>query len=164
MKLALAISIAVLTIIGNPHYSKASPITCDQRGCSDWNSTSKGEAQSTPIHRMKMVREGGERFLPHPQGCPRVAFCACGAAVEVFGKPIRSLWPASAWFKFPRSHAAPGRIAVRRHHVFVLVRQEAGNQWLVKDYNSGGHRSREHVRSIAGWVIVDPHGGRMARL
>lgn len=34
-------------------------------------------------------------ILPHPPGCPRRAFCGCGAAVEVFGRPIRSLWLAA---------------------------------------------------------------------
>lgn len=103
-----------------------------------------------------------EVFLPHPSGCPRVAFCACGAAVEVFGRAIRSLWPAEAWFKFPRSYPAPGNVAVRRHHVFVLREHVEGLLWEVADYNSGHHLSRLHERSISGYAIVNPHGARYA--
>lgn len=104
------------------------------------------------------------RFIPHPPGCPRVAFCACGASVEVFGKPIRSLYLAAAWFKFPRSEPSPGKVAVRRGHVFVLREHVQGKVWLVTDHNSGGRRSRIHHRSIAGFQIVDPHGGRQGRV
>lgn len=110
----------------------------------------------------KLTREARieteDRFLPHPAGCPRIAFCACGAAVEVFGKPIRSLWPARAWYKFPRSAPGYKTVAVRNHHVMVLISHVGGNEWLVRDYNSGGHKSREHIRSISGYKIVNPNG------
>src|SRR3569623_3640440 len=49
----------------------------------------------------------GNVILPHPAGCPRRAFCGCGAAVEVFGKPVRSLWLAATWLRFPRATPAP---------------------------------------------------------
>jgi hypothetical protein len=48
--------------------------------------------------------------------------------------------------------------AVRRHHVFVLEQHIEGNTWLAYDANSGGHATRLHPRSIAGYVIVNPHG------
>jgi hypothetical protein len=32
----------------------------------------------------------------------------------------------------------------------------AGDVWNVHDGNSGGHVTREHSRSIAGYTIVDP--------
>lgn len=103
-----------------------------------------------------------EAFLPHPAGCPARAFCACGAAVEVFGSAIRSLWPASAWYRFPRTYPAPGMVGVRSHHVFVLRQHIEGSVWLIADYNSGGHQSRLHARSISGYTVVNPHGTRMA--
>lgn len=98
----------------------------------------------------------------HPRGCPKRLFCGCGAAVKVFGKPVRSLWLARAWYRFPRSHPAPGRVAVRRHHVFVLLDHISGSTWRVYDANSGGRRTRVHHRSIAGWTIVNPHGSQWA--
>jgi hypothetical protein len=94
--------------------------------------------------------------VEHPEGCPRRAFCACGASVRVFGRSIPSLWPAVAWYRFPRAEPAPGRAAVRPHHVFVLERQIRGNVWMVYDANSGRHLTRIHARSIAGYVIVNP--------
>jgi hypothetical protein len=80
--------------------------------------------------------------------------------VRIFGKPIRSLWLARNWFRFPRTSPAPGAVAVRRdgHHVVVLERHIRGSTWLVYDANSGRHRTCIHRRSIAGWAIVDPRG------
>lgn len=97
------------------------------------------------------------QMLPHPSGCPSRQFCGCGAAVEVFGTPRRDLWLAANWLKFPRTSPAPGMVAARRGHVFVLRQQMGNGSWLVADHNSGGHASRLHVRSIAGYTIVNPH-------
>lgn len=112
--------------------------------------------------RVARAASGNVQFISHPRGCPATKFCACGASVAVFGKPIRSLWPARAWYRFPRARPAPGRVAVRPHHVFVLRRHIEGNIWLAADYNSGGHRSRLHARSIAGYTIVNPTTSRIA--
>jgi hypothetical protein len=98
----------------------------------------------------------------HPRGCPKRLFCGCGAAVKVFGKPVRSLWLARAWYRFPRARPGPGRVAVRRHHVFVLLRHVRGKIWLAWDANSGGGKTRIHPRSIVGFTVVDPQGSRMA--
>lgn len=97
-------------------------------------------------------------MLAHPSGCPRRAFCGCGAAMEVFGSPRRDLWLAANWLKFPRTSPAPGMVAARRGHVFVLKQQNPNGSWLVADYNSGGRQSRLHTRSLAGYTIVNPHG------
>jgi hypothetical protein len=102
------------------------------------------------------MAEGAGRIVSHPSGCPRRAFCGCGAAVRIFGKPIRSLWLAANWFRFPRTSPAPGTVAVRKHHVFVLEHHIGGSVWQVYDANSGGRRTRIHARSIAGYAIVDP--------
>lgn len=99
------------------------------------------------------------QILPHPPGCPRRAFCGCGAAVEVFGRPIRSLWLAANWLRFPRASPAPGMVAARRGHVFVIRQVLGGGKVLAYDANSGGRRTRLHVRSLAGFVVVDPRGG-----
>lgn len=101
-------------------------------------------------------------FLPHPAGCPAIAFCGCGASVEVFGHSIRSLWLAAAWLRFPRTAPAPGMAAVRPHHVFVLRSHVRGDIWLTADYNSGGHRSRLQEQSISHYTIVNPHGAQYA--
>lgn len=97
-------------------------------------------------------------IVPHPAGCPRRAFCGCGAAVRVFGAPVRSLWLAANWFKFPRAAPGPGMVAVRRHHVFVLEAHIGGDLWQVYDANSGGRQTRIHARSLAGYTIVNPRG------
>lgn len=96
--------------------------------------------------------------LPHPPGCPRTAFCGCGAAVEVFGRPIRSLWLAARWLDFPRAAPAPGMVAARRGHVFVIKQVLGDGKVLAYDANSGGRRTRLHVRSLAGFSVVNPHG------
>lgn len=99
------------------------------------------------------------QVVENPTGCPRIAFCGCGAAVRIFGKPIRYLWLAANWLHFQRAAPAPGMAAVSRHHVFVLEQHISGEQWLAYDANSGGHLTRMHVRSIAGYTIVNPHSG-----
>lgn len=96
-------------------------------------------------------------IVAHPSGCPRIAFCGCGAALRVFGHHVRELWLAANWFKFPRSAPAPGAVAVRQHHVFVLQADLGGGVWEVYDANSGGHATRIHARSLAGYTIVNPH-------
>lgn len=99
------------------------------------------------------------QIVSHPSGCPSRAFCGCGAAVRIFGHPVRALWLAANWFKFPRSAPAAGMVAVRRHHVFVLEQHVSGNTWLAYDANSGGRQTRIHARSIARYTIVNPRGG-----
>lgn len=160
---ALAAILLALTVS-----AKATPqniIICNQQGCSDRvlsgatvNKTASGDHRGGNFNRRSVAASEGVSFLPHPAGCPRRAFCACGASVEVFGRSIKALWPARAWFKYPRSAPGYKMVAVRNHHVFVLISQVDGNNWLVKDFNSGGHRSRQHVVSIRGWTIVNPTG------
>lgn len=102
------------------------------------------------------------QILPHPEGCPRRAFCGCGAALERFGRHVRGLWLAANWLRFPRvprGSEAPGHAAARRGHVF-LIKEVLGNGLvLAYDANSGGRRTRLHVRSLAGFTVVDPSGG-----
>lgn len=109
--------------------------------------------QRTIVNRVSTAVQ----MLPHPAGCPRSLFCGCGAAVEVFGTPRRDLWLAANWLKFPRAAPAPGMVAARHGHVFVLKQQLSDGQWLVADYNSGGRASRLHVRPLRGYTIVNPH-------
>jgi hypothetical protein len=40
----------------------------------------------------------------------------------------------------------------------ALVRHVGGNEWLVHDGNSGAGLTRDHVRSISGFVVVNPNG------
>ena len=112
-----------------------------------------------PPETQRSFLQRGATILPHPPGCPRRAFCGCGAAVEVFGRPIRSLWLAARWLDFPRASPAPGMVAARRGHVFVIKQVLGNGQVLAYDANSGGRRTRLHVRSLTGFAVVNPHGG-----
>ncbi len=96
-----------------------------------------------------------------PSGCPH-AFCGCEASLYKFGRIIPELNLAANWRRFPRTAPASGMAAVRSGHVMILQQQVAGNIWLVHDGNSGGHATREHPRSIAGYTIVDPSSGSSA--
>lgn len=106
--------------------------------------------------RVRIAR-GNAQIVAHPSGCPSRAFCGCGAAVRVFGTPRRDLWLARAWLRFPRTTPAAGMVAARSGHVFVLEAHLGGDVWQVYDANSGGHATRIHARSIAGYSIVNPH-------
>lgn len=125
----------------------------------------KAYASYTPEHRIKLRSYDRENVIGgRPAGCP-YAFCGCEASRYVFGRIIPSLNLAANWIReFPRTSPAPGMAAARNHHVMVLISHVDGSNWLVHDGNSGHHLTREHVRSIVGYVIVDPHGGRMAGL
>lgn len=100
--------------------------------------------------------ETGSAIVGHPAGCPSRQFCGCGAAMRIYGRPVRDLWLAANWYKFPRAYPAPGTAAVRQHHVFILEAHISGDVWQVYDANSGGHQTRIHARSIAGYTIVQP--------
>jgi len=113
-------------------------------------------ADARPRHR----NYDSGTIVSHPVGCPARAFCGCGAALEVFGRHVRSLWLARNWFQFPRTSPAPGMVAVRKHHVFVIRQVISHNTVLAYDANSGGRKTRIHIRSLSGFVVVNPHGGR----
>ncbi|WP_275196111.1 hypothetical protein [Bradyrhizobium sp. CSA207] len=91
-----------------------------------------------------------------PAGCPQ-SFCGCGAAIRVFGRVVPELNLAANWLRFPRTSPAPGMVAARRGHVFVLEQHIAGDIWKAYDANSGGHATRIHPRSLRGYTIVNPH-------
>ena len=110
------------------------------------------------FHRAVVVASAATE-LPHPAGCPATEFCACGAAVEVFGRPIRELWLAANWFRFPPAALAPGMAAVRQHHVMVIKQVVGPNRAVVYDANSGHHRTQVHEVSLQGYSIRNPRGG-----
>jgi hypothetical protein len=105
-----------------------------------------------------------ETLIPHPAGCPARAFCACGASVKVFGKSVRSLWPSSAWLRFPRTSPGHMKVAAKRGHVFVIDYMINATTAMAWDFNSGRRLSRYHARSISGFHIVDPYAGTTASL
>jgi hypothetical protein len=93
-----------------------------------------------------------------PAGCPR-AFCGCGAAIRVFGHVVPELNLAANWLRFPRTSPAPGMVAARRGHVFVLEQSLGGDMWMAYDANSGGRATRIGARSLRGYTVVNPHAG-----
>lgn len=104
------------------------------------------------------ISVSGERIIGgRPAGCPS-SFCGCGAALRVFGHVVPELNLASNWLRFPRAAPAPGMVAARRGHVFVLEQSLGGDMWMAYDANSGGHATRMHARSLRGYTIVNPRG------
>ncbi|MBW7962270.1 hypothetical protein [Bradyrhizobium sp. BR 10261] len=104
------------------------------------------------------INVSGERIIGgRPAGCPS-SFCGCGAALRVFGHVVPELNLASNWLRFPRAAPAPGMVAARRGHVFVLEQSLGGDMWMAYDANSGGHATRMHARSLRGYTIVNPRG------
>lgn len=90
-----------------------------------------------------------------PPQCPRL-YCGCALSIKIFGKPIRDLFLAANWKRFPQTSPAPGMVAARRGHVFQLVRHIKGDTWLAWDANSGRGLTRIHPRRIAGFTIHKP--------
>ncbi|MFN3659570.1 MAG: hypothetical protein ACK4UO_20170 [Pseudolabrys sp.] len=140
----------------------AAPITCDDRGCSDRRGPQAAQARHARASRAAAIDAHGNAVIMggRPAGCP-YNFCGCEASLYLFGKIRPELNLAANWIKkFPRSAPAPGMAAARSGHVMVLMSHVAGDDWLVHDGNSGGKLTRRHVRSIRGYVIVNPHGSR----
>jgi hypothetical protein len=90
-----------------------------------------------------------------PAGCPR-SFCGCGASIRVFGHIVPGLNLAANWLRFPRTSPAPGMVAARGGHVFVLEQHVGGDVWMAYDANSGGRATRIHARSLRGYTVVNP--------
>jgi hypothetical protein len=126
------------------------------------------QAQARPhtyLHHIQYSRQAmamapsDERIVGgRPSGCPN-AFCGCEASLYKFGHIVPELNLAGNWRRFPRAAPAPGMAAVSAGHVMILQQHVEGNVWYVHDGNSGGHVTREHARSIAGYTIVDPSSG-----
>lgn len=107
------------------------------------------------------ARSAGIDLGGRPSGCP-YRFCGCALSLDIFGRIIPELKLAANWVrKFPRTAPAPGMVAARPGHALKLIAHVRGTYWRVWDPNSGRHRIREHERSIAGFVIVDPHASRV---
>lgn len=119
---------------------------------------SRHSAVSASSRSRTRTTSSSATILPHPAGCPRRAFCGCGAAVEVFGKPLRHLWLAASWLKFPAAAPGPGMVAARRGHVMVIRQMVSPGMALVYDANSGRGATRLHVRSLSGFRVVNPRG------
>jgi hypothetical protein len=127
------------------------------------------EAPQTPVqhasgaHRHVIVASAQSSspatIVDHPAGCPAHLFCGCGAAVRVFGHPVRSLWLAANWLKFPRTTPAPGMVAARPGHVFVIEALRDNGRVLAYDANSGHGLTRIHEVSLHGFTVVNPTGG-----
>lgn len=142
--------------LGEAHFkawdrANKAPTTKRQRAPS-----AKQQRRSIPARYSPAVASIGASILPHPQGCPRRLFCGCGAAIEVFGRPVRELWLAANWLKFPPAQPAAGMVAANRRHVMVIRQYLGNNTALVYDANSGGGKTRLHVRSLAGYSIRNP--------
>jgi hypothetical protein len=112
------------------------------------------------LHRRIVIHDhslDAGHFVAHPAGCPASLFCGCGVSVRVFGHPVRSLWSAAAWYRFPRATAAPGTVAIfGRHHVAYIEAVYGDGTALLYDPNSGGRATRVHRRSLSGLQIVRP--------
>jgi len=73
--------------------------------------------------------------------------------LRVFGRIVPELNLAANWLRFPRTAPAPGMVAARHGHVFVLEQHLEGDTWMAYDANSGGHATQTHARSLRGYTI-----------
>ena len=120
------------------------------------SSRGRAEAGTRGVSRGDVA--GAQIAGGRPSGCPR-SFCGCGAALRVFGRIVPELNLASNWLRFPRTAPAPGMVAARHGHVFVLEQHVEGDTWMAYDANSGGHATRIHARSLRGYTVVNPRAG-----
>lgn len=157
----LSITIATASADARPrhHMRKVTGVVvCNKLGCSD----RPGHGQSAVIAESATDANGNSTVVgSRPAGCP-YEYCGCEASLYVFGEIRPRLNVARNWrVIFPRTAPATGMAAVRTHHVMVLMSHVNGDRWLVHDGNFG-HETREHIVSIRGYTIVDPHRSRSA--
>lgn len=159
IRLGVALGAGMLVLLGAAP-SNAGTCTMENSGRTICAGTA-GISKARPVVRHTSDANGNAVILGgRPKGCPH-QFCGCEASLYVFGKIKPELNLAANWKKlFPRATPAPGMAAARSGHVMVLVSHIAGDQWLVHDGNSGGGLTRRHVRSIRGYVVVDPSAPR----
>ena len=107
--------------------------------------------------RFHRYADAGKIIGSRPAGCPH-AYCGCGLRKHL-GLTDKRLNLASNWARLFRREPAPrvGLAAVRTGHVMYIEGKTGGGQWLIRDYNSGGGLSRIHVRSVRGYVFVNPN-------
>lgn len=130
---------ACLFIIVSTQQVTAQQIKCDRYGC-------------RPSAKAHHVTHSGR-----PAGCPH-RFCGCALSIKLFGRIVPKLNLAWNWAReFPRVRYPHAElVAVRRHHVMQLLSHVRDDLWRVYDPNSGGGLIRIHVRSVRGFVFVDP--------
>lgn len=157
--------------------ASGSVIVCDLHGCRQGTAkiriilTRKHGASRTRAERVASYDANGNSTTiigSRPDGCPH-AYCGCGLR-KYLGLSDPRLNLADNWKRlFPRTYAHTGAVGVRlshwngHGHVVYLESHAGGNDWLVRDYNSGGGLSRLHVRDLSGYVFVNP-SGRLAAL
>ena len=160
-RLLIVVGIGAAVGIAAVWQAQAQAVTCNQLGCSDRPDVN-GEARNFSARRHVDANGNGVVVGGRPKGCPH-KYCGCSASLYVFGEIRPMLNVARNWrVLFPHTSPAPGKVAVRTHHVFVLIRHVSGDRWMAHDGNSGGGLTRKWVRSIRGYTIVDPHGGKTA--
>ncbi|HZD89478.1 MAG TPA: hypothetical protein VE224_05225 [Pseudolabrys sp.] len=153
----LSMSLLVTTGEARPrhHHARAvhGLVVCNRLGCSDRPHSAEAVESASAYD----ANGNGALVGRRPAGCP-YEYCGCEASLYVFGKIRRDLNAARNWrIMFPRAAAAPGMAAVRTHHVMILMSHVSGSNWLVHDGNFN-HQTLEHVVSIRGYTVVDPHG------
>lgn len=97
-----------------------------------------------------------------PAGCP-TRWCMCAVSLKLWGRIIPDLNLASNWLMaFMAALPAPGMVAARSGHGFLLQQHVEGKNWKVYDCNTWGRQTGGksrcviHIKSIAGYKIVNP--------
>jgi hypothetical protein len=170
MKYVLAL-IAVFILISPVQARTAQGCVSDNNG----RMVCRGLVERTktrPIRQAKHEKQHIRRVERHiarsehvvggrPSGCP-YRWCGCGVSLKVFGKIIPELNLASNWRRFPAAIALAGMAAWRPGHVFYIMAVNGDGTVLAYDPNSGHSEAHIHNRSLRGFRVVDPHGGRYA--
>lgn len=132
-------------------------IDCTQQGCTEVK-TERISRASRPAQSQRKMRHARSnvRIVAHPAGCPRSLFCGCGVSVKVFGHPVRNLYLADNWTRFPIAKAAPGMVGWRPGHVVYIEQVHGDGTATFYDPNSGQHLTRTYRGPLDGLRIVNP--------
>ncbi len=147
---------------GVARYEHAGSCTLTNDGRSICSGVRTARARKSRAGRRRVYASNDGKIIGgRPAGCPH-AYCGCGLR-KYLGIADKRLNLARNWARlFPRvANPQPGVAAVRSGHVMYIERSAGNGRWLVRDYNSGGGLSRLHVRSVRGYLFVNPHVQRL---
>ena len=113
-------------------------------------------ALGTSFNFLASVTARAEVIGGRPAGCPH-RYCGCASAAYIGLPNSDGRWNlARKWLAFPRAAPGPGMAVVRGGHVAIIIGGGPG-AWQLYDPNSGGGRTRIHVRPLFG-AVVNPRG------
>lgn len=160
-------AIAACLVLCLPAEARPARASVQTEFCGDRYCASGQAGMVNPEQPGRVTRQRFDgQIVAHPTGCPATRFCGCGAAIYVFGRNVRDLWPVSSWRRFPHASPGPGMAAVWDSHVAIIIEAHGDGTATMYDANTSVGRVKHltliHRRPLAGASIRNPKAAVIA--